>query len=172
MAYDAKAVANFFLDLAKEEKKNISPMKLQKLLFFAHGWNLALFDEPLIADAIEAWQFGPVVPSIYHEFKHLRSGAISSRAMSLDLENFKMFEPCLPSEATQTKALLKRIWEAYGGMSAIDLSNLTHADGSPWALAVAKFGANTRRVPINDESIRTYFKQQAERNRAEQAVDA
>jgi len=66
----ALAVANYFIKKGIDTKKSVSPMKLQKLVYFAHGWRLALYNSPLIDEAIQAWQYGPVIPGIYHEFKH------------------------------------------------------------------------------------------------------
>ncbi len=40
-------------------------MKLHKLLYYAAGWHLGFTGEPLFDEDIEAWQYGPVVPSIY-----------------------------------------------------------------------------------------------------------
>src|SRR5437667_252720 len=62
MAYSAMAVANAFIKRAKEKQlRDLSPMKLQKLLFFAQSWYLARNDEPLIDDFFCRWQYGPVV---------------------------------------------------------------------------------------------------------------
>jgi len=44
-------------------------MKLQKLVYYAHGWHLALNNEPLIDEQVECWQYGPVISSLFHEFK-------------------------------------------------------------------------------------------------------
>jgi uncharacterized phage-associated protein len=165
MAYDAKAVANFFLDLATENKTTLTPMKLQKLIFFAHGWHLALYDEPLIADPVEAWQFGPVVPTIYHEFKHERSGAITSRATELDLEEFEFVEPRVPEEDLKARLLMQQVWKTYGKYSAVQLSNLTHLAGTPWEEARKGTDVEPRSVLIEDSSIGAYFKTQLQRNR-------
>lgn len=172
MAYDAKAVANYFLDLASRHKTTLTPMKLQKLIYFAHGWHLALYDEPLIADQVEAWQFGPVVPSVYHEFKHERSGAISSKATELELKTFELVEPAVHPDDSRARGVLDQVWHTYGRLSAIQLSNLTHLPGTPWAHARARHPADLRNVPIDDESIRRYFKDAAEQNRAARAEGA
>jgi uncharacterized phage-associated protein len=166
MAYNAKAVANYFLDVAASHKTSLTPMKLQKLIFFAHGWHLALCDEPLIAETVEAWQFGPVVPSVYHEFKHERSGAISSRATEFDLDDFAIIEPSVPAEDSQARAVMDKVWQAYGKLSATQLSNLTHLPDTPWANARAKYGETQRSVPIEEDLIKAHFKAQADKNRS------
>lgn len=169
MAYNAKAVANYFLKLAKDKGNSLTPMKLQKLVFFAHGWHLAIFNKPLIADTVEVWRFGPVVPSLYHEFKHVGSGSIASMATELDLENFDFIEPSLPDDDRQTKALLDKIFDSYSQYSAIQLSNLTHLAGTPWD-QVRKAGLDSGNKPIDDSLISKYFKDQATEKRAAQNV--
>ena len=67
MGYSAKAPANYFI--GKYGRFKISPLKLQKLVYISHGWHLAIFDRELVDDEYaEAWQYGPVFPSLYHEF--------------------------------------------------------------------------------------------------------
>jgi uncharacterized phage-associated protein len=68
--YSSKAVANTFLDIAKANNvADISPMKLQKLIYYAHAWHLAFLGQPLIKEEVQAWKFGPVIPDVYFEFK-------------------------------------------------------------------------------------------------------
>ena len=166
MSYDAKAIANYFLDAAAKQNASLTPMKLQKLIFFAHGWYLALYGEPLIADQIEAWQFGPVVPSIYHEFKHARSGAISSRATEFDLDTFELIEPEVPKSDERSRSLMDKVWQTYGKFSAFQLSNLTHLPDTPWATVRAKLDMPGRNVPIEEGLIKDHFTKLAQKNRA------
>ena len=66
----AQTVADYFLTLGDPEVGDgISNMKIQKLLYYAQGIHLAIANEPLFDDPIEAWRFGPVVPDVYHRFK-------------------------------------------------------------------------------------------------------
>lgn len=169
MAYDAKAVANYFLDLAAKNNTSITPMKLQKLIFFAHGWHLAIVGDPLFADPVEAWPFGPVVPSIYHEFKHERSGAITCKATELDLENFELVELSIPEGDVAARRVMDRVWNTYGKESAKRLSDLTHLPDTPWDKAIKKHGDEGRNIPMLDSDIKAYFLQQLERNRAAHA---
>jgi uncharacterized phage-associated protein len=63
LLYDARAIANQFLELAKADAESLDPMKLLKPVYLAHGWNLPIKDEPLLRERIEAWPYGLVVPS-------------------------------------------------------------------------------------------------------------
>jgi uncharacterized phage-associated protein len=86
MAYEAKAVANHFLDLAQDSRGTLSPMKIQKLVYFSHGWHLSINNgRALIDEAVQAWTYGPVIPSLYHEFKKYGNGPITSPALSMEI---------------------------------------------------------------------------------------
>lgn len=64
-------VADFFLSSINEEEgeSSITNLKLQKLLYYSQGYSLALFDQKLFDECITCWIHGPVVESIYHQFK-------------------------------------------------------------------------------------------------------
>ena len=170
MPYDAKAVANYLLELAENDGKPISPLKLQKLVYFAHGWHLAIKGEPLLTDCVEAWEWGPVIPDPYHEFKDFGNGSINRRATQWLMRQGKIrvtqptIDSCDDAEANEsTKALLKKIWAVYGRFTAIQLSNMTHEDGSPWDRTRQKYGAR-KNADIQDEWIKEDFLMKARAN--------
>lgn len=155
MTHSALSIANAFLDLAKADCKAISPMKLQKLVYYAHGWHLGLFGEPLIDETIEAWKYGPVIQPIYHEFKSFGSSDITRAGTVFDLDTFDLIEP-RPEGDEDVLALVKTVWDEYGKFSALKLSSMTHISNGPWAKA--RYGhEEARSVPIPNESIRSYF---------------
>ena len=66
MAYPVLAVANKILAYGASATNGelVSNLKLQKLLYYVQGFHLAVFGEPLFEEEIEAWMYGPVVPSV------------------------------------------------------------------------------------------------------------
>lgn len=69
--YKSREIADYIILYFQEHGEPLTNLKLQKLLYYAKGWYLALYDKPLFNDKIEAWVHGPVVPSIYHAFKQI-----------------------------------------------------------------------------------------------------
>ena len=152
--YSAKAVANYFLDLAKAKGESLDPMKLQKLVYFAHGWFLAVHGKPLLNEEVQAWDYGPVIATLYHEFKDYGSGPIDDYAY--EFSPTALEKPVIPPEDQGTIAVLNRIWEVYGKYSGIQLSNMTHAVGAPWRKALDG-REGLRSVSIPNDLIREHF---------------
>ena len=177
MAFSADAVANYFLDRAAAARLPLSPMKLQKLMYFAHGFHLALErrGQPLVNEEVQAWEYGPVFPAIYHEFKEFGGRAISRDACSVKSVGGGDLLIYIPTVATEAEAdpqidlpfaqaVLSRVWSVYSPHSATALSELTHERGSPWWMirqkAMAEFGGKIPRAPnIPNPLIRNWFKQ-------------
>lgn len=157
----AKAVANYFLDIAKREKASITSMKLQKLVYVSHGWFLALVDLPLINEPVEAWQYGPVIPSLYQEFKEYGKTPIDKPAVDYEMVagTIRLVEPSV-DEVKGISLLLDKVWDAYGGLSAYQLSNMTHEPDTPWdQVWNGSDGSKVRGLDIPDEVISRHFKQ-------------
>ena len=152
--HSAVNVAYKFLQLAKEDECNLTPMQLQKLVYIAHGWSLGLLERPLIADTVNAWKYGPVIESVYHHFKKFRASPV-------------IFPPELvrhyvtDAEFCSTdKDLISSVWEAYKGISGPRLSDLTHQSGTPWDVVwndregKSRFGSE-----IDQPTIIQYYKE-------------
>ncbi|MDX9702373.1 MAG: DUF4065 domain-containing protein [Candidatus Auribacterota bacterium] len=128
----SRTVANTLLEIAKNRNISITPMKLQKLVYMAHGWYLAITGKELIFDPIEAWQFGPVIRDLYSMTKHYGNQPITSEIEDLfpDIETNKIGYPKI--EDPTVKKFLGKIFDAYGEFTAYQLSALTHQKGTPW----------------------------------------
>ena len=72
-------MANYFL-----AKYRLTQVKLHKLLYYAHGWHLGFQEKPLLDETLEAWRYGPVVPSIHREFGRFGATPIDCSAMEFD----------------------------------------------------------------------------------------
>lgn len=121
--YSCFDVAKKFLDLAKKEGKLIQPMKLLKLTYIAHGWHLAFFNKPLFGNEIQAWQYGPVIPSLYHTIKIYGTRDVKYDFLDIYIENE------LSSESSK---FIEVIWNAYKNFNGLQLSSKTHQAGTPW----------------------------------------
>lgn len=135
---DAKGLANLMLDWGDQEGVGISPMKLQKLLYFCHADYLVQFGKRLVRQDFEAWNYGPVIPSVYAEFKSAGSRPISSRASS--------FDPVTAQRRTLTCSLphdeetrLHTLYTFYRQFTAERLSDLSHELDGPWRQARSLF---------------------------------
>ena len=158
MKYPALLIANYFIQLAKEHGQQLTPMKLIKLIYFAHGWNLALRNQPLIAEPIDAWRYGPVIAAVYHQFKKFGNEAITEFAPE---DKFILNKATFNSDIT-TQQLLKRIWEVHGQYTGVQLSNISHEEGSPWDIAWNKQnGKAAYSYVISNDLIKEFFAKQA-----------
>lgn len=159
--YESKAVANYFLSLAKNDCIDVSPMKLLKILYYAHGWHLAISGRPLLDEKVEAWKFGPVVPSVYHEFKGFGLNPISRPARKLSIAKGELVTetPEICPSGVAESVLKKLVWGVYGKLSAATLSNLTHQPDSPWyEVWFNRGGSHIKGTDIPDDLIQDYFK--------------
>lgn len=152
------AIANYFIKKSFEDGTGLTPMKLLKLVYIAHGWHLGLAGEPLIGERVEAWKYGPVVPSVYDEFKHYGDRNISKLAYFN--ERGQLVSP-LPNEATLP--FLDEVWQVYKEYNGLQLSTLTHQPGTPWDVVWNRQGGRDRKgAEITNDLIAAYYKTKTE----------
>jgi len=170
--YVPSAIANEFLERAAKAGKTLTPMQLLKLVYMAHGWSLALTENPLINECVQAWKYGPVVPSLFHEFKSFGGGTINRLSEYVDyLEESNSIEivvkkPFIDEGDVPSKTLIDWVWQKYGSYTGKALSAMTHLDGSPWKVTYKPGeGENHTNIVIQNEVIKAYYKKLwAERN--------
>lgn len=156
-AYDARAVANFILDLAEDDDTALTQLSLLKIIYFAHGWYLVKTGRPLISHPIEAWKYGPVIKVVRDAFKASGGNTIKTRAERLDIKTgeVKEVEPDLTEPDCQFVAA---VYESYKHYEAWALSEMTHEAGSPWhKVWHAQAAAGSLGLRIRNEDIRRHF---------------
>ena len=135
----ANKVARYFLRLQTGDAGDaISNMKLQKLLYYAQGFALAILDKPLFVEDFEKWTYGPVLPVIYEKYKKYEDMAIP-RPQGINLKTYQKDEI----------DLLDEVYFAYGQYSAWALSEMSHLT-LPWKNA--ELGGI-----ITKESMKAFF---------------
>lgn len=136
--YPAKALANTLLDWADARGTEITPLKMQKLLYFMHADYLVKTGSPLVKEVFEAWSYGPVIPSVYDQFKQFSRKKITSRASTFDPRTRQTKTPTLEL-APEVHAELAEIFALYVDVEAGLLSSLSHRSDGPWDQALKKF---------------------------------
>lgn len=134
-------IAEYFLHL-EGDGGEISNLKLQKLVYYAQGFSLALHGEPLFEEAIEAWMHGPVVPSLYRKYRDFGSNPIPPN---------DAFDPSILDRAKLR--LIEEVYDVYGQYSAWKLRQLTHEE-DPWRDNYEE-GAYSREIP--QQEMAHYF---------------
>lgn len=149
--YPASLIAYAFVKKGIEAGLYVTQMKLQKMVYFAHGYHLAKYGEPLINENFQAWQFGPVVPKLYHEYKYYGSKPIIDTDWLL---MSPLNEPNLNQLDTHAKDAINYTWEVTKDLPATKLSNWSHKLGSPW---YNNYVEGVQDVEIPNEEIKNYF---------------
>ena len=155
------SVANYFVQKSIDEGKLITPMKLVKLVYIAHGWYLGLFRKPLLPESAQAWKYGPVIPSVYHTFKYYGNENITGlESGQTDGRNFNIGYPTVTD--TDIKLFLNQIWESYKKFNAIELSSMTHKEGTPWYITWHNNGGKDNlSIPIPNDLIEAHYQSKA-----------
>lgn len=137
------------VDIAKyilEKQGRITPMKLQKLVYYAQVWWSVEHDEPLFAEPIKAWAQGPVVPPLFQEHK--------GRAM-IDVG---VIEGDITALSEPERDGIDRVLAFYGQLPPQYLSDLTHYE-RPWKDARAAGDVKGYKSPtISVLAIRTFYR--------------
>jgi len=155
--YITFACANFIIErLTKAGVRDLTNLKLQKLLYFAYGLHYALYGKELFSERFEAWQYGPVLRSVYKEFKNFgKDNPIDVNYRIFIIEDGDQFIETIPpiNDEEEERSLLYACLY-YGSKTAWQLVDILH-DGknSAWN-KVYKKGEN-KTIP-NEEIVKEF----------------
>lgn len=151
---DPAVVADYLICAARDQGEPLTNLKLQKLLYYAQAWYMALYDEPLFDEDFQAWVHGPVLPSQYRRFRNAGWRPIVD----------EVGKPVLPAKV---RAHLDEILEVFGSEPAIALERMTHREG-PWleARGDLESDANSTRR-ISKDTMRDFYRRMKDAEVAE-----
>lgn len=144
--YDVLTVADAILKIAKSQGKSLTPMQLVKLTYIAHGWSLGLRNKDLFQNRIEAWQYGPVIPDLYHATKSYGRNPIPLSVIG-DTKDIQIND--------DDRAFLEEVFSKYGHLDGISLSYITHKAGTPWTQV---YRPGVYNIEIPDSLITQHYK--------------
>lgn len=144
MAQKSLAVAQYILNRRGAIRDTLSPMQLIKLAYIAHGFMLGWRGEPLLDEQVQAWRYGPVVPSIYHAIKDFGSSPVSQIRGA----------PCGWQFSEEEMSVMNYVADNYSSWDGIQLSDATHQSGTPWSTTWGIFGQN---APISNDLIQHFY---------------
>lgn len=150
MLYSACDIARYIINYSNEKEYLCSNLKLQKLMYFVQAYSLITTNRPLFEEPIEAWDFGPVVPAVYHEFKRFGAGSVPFiKQYYVDYQAYG-YNPDLIDK--KSRRLIESVVNHFKDYSSTDLVQLTH-NQAPWTDNYKPDCQNT--IPLS--SIQTYF---------------
>lgn len=157
--YNVLDVSRHVINYSNEKDYGISNLKLQKVLYFIQAYFLTNVENgtPCFREKIEAWDFGPVVPEAYREYKQYGSTNIPTMISFIDFDvediwnsERKLYETDIISETDGR--LMNEVVDKFSDFSATDLVTLTH-NQAPWKEAYVPYMNNE----ITVEAIKRYF---------------
>jgi uncharacterized phage-associated protein len=159
MADWSPAIANEFIRRARADGRALTQMQLQKLVYIAHGWNLAINGQPLTCDSPEAWEYGPVYKELRRALRHYGRDVVT-KDIKYDDYIPGVFEddPEQDAEAALSqdeRAVIDRVYRDYGKFHAFQLSALTHKRGTPWTTVYDEGAGKFDEIP--PQMIRDHF---------------
>ncbi|NWB31763.1 Panacea domain-containing protein [Pseudomonas gingeri] len=140
------AVAQYILEKTREFHDDaLTPMQLIKLVYVAHGYMLAEHGEPLLSEPVEAWQYGPVIRSVYEAVRDYRSSPVSK------VPGARRWTGRFSQKERES---MEQVAEKYGGVNGVRLSAATHKPGTPWSVTWDRYGKNST---ISNDLIEHFY---------------
>lgn len=134
-----------------EKTGEITPLALQKVLYYIQGIYMVNYGRPLFSEDCQAWAHGPVYEEVYNMFKSFKYNPIEDKRFVIFRDRFQML-------AEEEKEVIDRVLNSFGMYSGKTLERITHNE-APWVDAYD--GDNVcgyTNEPITKDAIRNYFR--------------
>ncbi len=153
MALSPTVACNNILQRAFKENIHVTPMKLQKLLYFVSCEYVKETNTPMLSEDFCVWQYGPVLPSVYYEFQSFGGSKITKYAQDAEGNSFAYNEDSSPP----LKRAMDRIWNTFKHMDGIQLSRITHENGSGWSQAFVQQEPQISKAAMEEDDSYTKY---------------
>jgi uncharacterized phage-associated protein len=144
--YDARTVANEMIRLALDVRKPLNNIQIQKLVYIAHGFYLALSNQPLIKQPVEAGTYGPLIQDLYDALFEYGVEEITEILENVPREKL----------SDEARLIIRSVVNSYGRFSDLQLSTLTRVEDTPWKQVYDPNAFLYKRIA--NELIRDYYK--------------
>jgi uncharacterized phage-associated protein len=156
--YEARKICNCLLARYDSKRHDLTNLRLNKLLFFIHGESLKIRPNGLIRNHFEAWQFGPVIRSVFDTFKVYGDNIITMPAYYLDYASGKEVPIPYDDISQSDVRIIEQAFDEYSRLSTGQLVALSHESGGPWDLVYgAILSDRSQSALIPNELIRRHF---------------
>lgn len=133
-----------------EQMKEVTPLALQKILYFIQGIYMVLYGKPLYKEDCMAWVHGPVYEDVYDLFKDFKYNPIED-------DRFAIFKDRFEELSEHEKKVIDLVINTFGKYSGKVLENITHEE-LPWKNARVGYEASEHsREIMSKDGIRNYF---------------
>lgn len=124
-----QAISNTILKRAfEDDNEPVTPMKLQKLMYFVYREYLQRYGQRLFGENFQTWKYGPVLSSVYDEFKSFGSRPIDRFGRDAKGDVYVINERKRP-DIIDT---INTVWDKYKKYDGVELSQKTHKIGTAW----------------------------------------
>ena len=132
-----------------EKTEEITPLALQKILYYIQGIFIVNYGRPLFNEECKAWRHGPVYEEVYDMFKGFKYNPIEDKRFIIFRDRFQML-------TDEEKEIIDMVLNTFGMYSGKTLERITHNE-SPWADVYDDNVCGYTNEPITKEAIRGYF---------------
>ncbi|MBC6400752.1 MAG: DUF4065 domain-containing protein [Ekhidna sp.] len=150
--YSAVQIADYLVEESIRKETSFTLFHVLKLVYIAHGVHLAAVDNSkgLFTEQVEAWKYGPVVPSVYYAFRHNGAKRITKVEAKGGSEHIDK----------NSQRVLDAVFDKYHLYTGPRLVALTHKESTPWhRVWHEENGAGQLHAIIPNDYIKEYYQE-------------
>lgn len=133
--YKAIDIARYVINYCNKHDYDITNLKLQKMLYFIQGGFYLQKNKPCFEDDFECWQYGPVIPSVYSDFKIFGSNQLPEvhtlRKYNFEKGEYIHYDWDFSFEDDSDARLVDAYIDVLSKRTTYDLVRISH-NQSPW----------------------------------------